>query len=326
MFFIHLNILKNSKRSYSSLTNPLDNSLSNLNPWYFTGFSDGESNFTVRISQKNSTNIGWVVQPVFQICLHKKDFNLLEEIRTFLGVGEIYNHQKESCNYVVQSLKGIKVIVDHFKKYPLLTKKREDFELFAQIVTLIEKKEHLTLSGLHEIISLKASMNLGLPSYLKIAFPDITPAMRPKRSDEELLNSNIDPNWMVGFTAGEGCFSIRITEIKAVKVGYQVQLRFNITQHSKDKALIDSFVKFWGCGKVYSRSKENKVDFQIIKFNDLCDKVVPLFQRIPIQGEKSKDFSDFCKAIEIMKTKEHLTNKGLDKIRKLKMGMNKGRK
>ena len=93
----------------------------------------------------------------------------------------------------MQSLKGINVIVDHFKKYPLLTKKREDFELFAQIVTLIEKKEHLTLSGLHEIISLKASMNLGLSSNLKIAFPDIIPAIKPKRSDEELLNSNIDP-------------------------------------------------------------------------------------------------------------------------------------
>jgi hypothetical protein len=61
-------------------------------------------------------------------------------------------------------------------------------------VTLINQKEHLTLSGLHEIISLKASMNLGLSTLLKTAFPDITPAIRPKRSDEELLNSNIDPN------------------------------------------------------------------------------------------------------------------------------------
>jgi len=95
---------------------------------------------------------------------------------------------------VVQSLEGIKVIVEHFKKYLLLTKKREGYELFAQIVTFIEKKEHLTLSGIHKIISLKASMNLGLYSSLKTAFTDITPAIRPKRSDEELLYSNIDPH------------------------------------------------------------------------------------------------------------------------------------
>ena len=41
-------------------------------------------------------------------------------------------------------------------------------------------------------------MNLGLPKPLKTAFPaaaaaDITPAIRPKRFDEDLLNSNIDP-------------------------------------------------------------------------------------------------------------------------------------
>jgi len=95
---------------------------------------------------------------------------------------------------MVQSLRGLNVIVNHFERYPLLTKKREDFMLFAQIVTLINQKEHLTLSGLHEIISLKASMNLGLSTLLKTAFPDFTPAIRPKRSDEELLNSNIDPN------------------------------------------------------------------------------------------------------------------------------------
>ena len=108
-------------------------------------------------------------------------------------MGEIY-HKEESCNYMVQSLRGLMVIVNHFYKYPLLTKKLEDFKLFAQIVTLVNKKEHLTISGLHQIISLKASMNLGLPNLLKTTFPYITPAVRPVRSDDELLNSNIAPS------------------------------------------------------------------------------------------------------------------------------------
>jgi hypothetical protein len=117
---------------------------------------------------------------------------LLEKIQTFLGVGEIY-HKEESSNYMVQSLKDLNVIINHFNNYPLLTKKCEDFKLFSQIVTLIHKKEHLTLSGLQKIISIKASMNNGLTALLKTAFPDITPAIRPNRSDEELLNSTVDP-------------------------------------------------------------------------------------------------------------------------------------
>lgn len=318
----HLNTL----RSYTSIaTNQLCNLSDNLNPWFLTGFSDGESNFHVRIIKSNSVKVGWVVQPVFQIGLHKKDLNLLEKIQAFWGVGEIY-HKEQSSNYVVQSLRGLNVIVNHFEKYPLLTKKCEDFKLFAQIMTLMNKKEHLTLSGLHEIISLKASMNLGLPILLKTAFPNITPAIRPKRSDEEISNYKIDPQWMVGFTAGEGCFSIKITKSLTLKTGFQVQLRFNITQHSIDKIFMNSLVNFWGCGKVFLRFRENKVDFQILRIKDLSDKVVPLFQNIPLQGVKSKDFSDFCKAVEIMKIKGHLTKEGLDQLHKLKEGMNTGRK
>jgi len=74
----------------------------------------------------------------------------------------------------------------------------------------MNQKEHLTISGLHKILSLRArggrglwglspprplpSLNLGLSPALKTVFPDIIPAIRPKRSDEILLNSILDPN------------------------------------------------------------------------------------------------------------------------------------
>lgn len=317
------------RRPYTSLsTNFLCNlkplATDSINPWYLTGFSDGESNFTVRVIKSNSVKVGWSVQLVFQIELHKKDLNFLEKIKTFLGVGNIY-HKEESCIFMVQSLRDLNVIINHFEKYPFLTKKFEDFKLFSQIFTLINQKEHLTISGLHEIISLKASMNRGLPTSLKTVFPYITPAIKPKRSDEGLLNSNIDPYWMGGFAAGEGCFSVRITKSLTAKTGYQVQLRFQITQHSIDKEFMYSLESFWGCGKVFLRFKENKVDFQILKLKDLSEKVIPFFQSIPLQGVKSKDFADFCKVVDIMKVKGHLTNEGLDKIRELKSGMNRGR-
>ena len=49
---------------------------------------------------------------------------------------------------------------------------------------------------------------------------------------------------MVGFTAAEGCFSIRITKSLTTKTGYQVQLRYQITQHSIDKVFMYSLEKF----------------------------------------------------------------------------------
>ena len=34
--------------------------------------------------------------------------------------------------------------------------------------------------------------------------------------------------------------------------------------------------------EVNLRFRENKVDFQILKMKDLCDKVIPFFQNMPI--------------------------------------------
>ena len=40
-------------------------------------------------------------------------------------------------------------------------------------------KEHLTKEGLEKIVSIKGSINLGLSSKLKAAFPNITLVERP---------------------------------------------------------------------------------------------------------------------------------------------------
>ncbi len=64
------------------------------------------------------------------------------------------------------------------ENYPLLTQKQADFILFKNILELIRRKEHLTPSGLNEIVSCKAAMNKGLSGSLKEAFLDIIPKDR----------------------------------------------------------------------------------------------------------------------------------------------------
>jgi hypothetical protein len=40
-------------------------------------------------------------------------------------------------------------------------------------------KQHLTEDGLHKIVALKASINLGLPTSLQDSFNKVTPVERP---------------------------------------------------------------------------------------------------------------------------------------------------
>lgn len=112
------------------------------------------------------------MEPVFsfQISLHKKDQKILEQIRSYWGVGKITHKTSKSVQLRIRSIQELSIIIDHFEKYPLLTQKRADFILWREII-MIMRKEHLTHEGLIAIVNIRASLNLGLSGELKEAFP-----------------------------------------------------------------------------------------------------------------------------------------------------------
>ena len=64
----------------------------------------------------------------------------------FGGVGTIsINPIKNVCRYTVVSIKEINnFIIPHFIKYPLQSCKLIDFDLWSQVITLLNEKKHLT--------------------------------------------------------------------------------------------------------------------------------------------------------------------------------------
>ena len=67
-------------------------------------------------------------------------------------------------------------------------------------------------------------------------------------------------------------------------------LRFIITQHGRDEQLMRSLVKYLDCGNIIKNG--NAFDFRVTKFNDIQNKIIPFFQKYPIQGVKALDFDD----------------------------------
>jgi hypothetical protein len=76
--------------------------------------------------------------------------------------------------------------MNHFKNFPLRTKKFADYCLFQEILDLFHRKAHLTPAGLQEIINLRACLNKGLSLELKAAFSDTIPLTRPLVNDQEI--------------------------------------------------------------------------------------------------------------------------------------------
>jgi hypothetical protein len=66
------------------------------------------------------------------------------------------------------------------ENYPLISQKRADYELFKKAYELVGTKEHLNKEGIAKIVSIKASLNLGLSKELEKAFPSVVPIERPK--------------------------------------------------------------------------------------------------------------------------------------------------
>ena len=70
------------------------------------------------------------MEPSFQISLHKKDYDILEHIRSYWGCRKDYIQTSKSVQYRVRPIKELSIIIDHFDKYPLLTQKLADYTLF----------------------------------------------------------------------------------------------------------------------------------------------------------------------------------------------------
>ena len=104
----------------------------------------------------------------------------------------------------------------------------------------------------------------------------------------------------------------------------QVLLRFKLTQHLRDEQLMGSLVDYLYCGIIHVSA--GSVDFIVTKFSDITNKLIPFFDKYPIQGVKYLNYLDFLKVVQLMKIGLHLTGEGVKHIRKIKAGMNLGRK
>lgn len=214
---------KKEVRFYSTTQNKI-----HLNPWFLSGFIDGEGCFRISLTKVNRAS-GWRVQLFFQITLHTKDRVLLESVRDFFGVGKIqpsglappfhrmewWKGGKNLIQYRIQTFDELAILINHLENYPLITQKKADYELFKKAYGLMLKKEHLNIEGLKKIVSLKASLNLGLSVLLKEAFPGIVPA-------ERFTNFSVsipDCNWISGFASAEGCFMVGLAKSALYSTG-----------------------------------------------------------------------------------------------------------
>ena len=132
----------------------------------------------------------------------------------------------------------------------------------------------------------------------------------------------LKPNWVTGFTDGEGTFYIGINQNSTMSIGYQVLPEFRIVQHQRDIKLLYELKKFFQAG-VVRVNHDDRYELRIRSLKHINQIVIPHFDKYPLKTQKKFDFIKFKKVINLMNQNQHLKIDGLKKIIQISSKMNR---
>ena len=134
---------------------------------------------------------------------------------------------------------------------------------------------------------------------------------------------NLEAQWIVGFVDGEGCFQIGINSHPEMKAGFQVLPEFTVVQHERDVQILHAFKAHFGCG-VVRKNHGDRMAYRVRGRDHLLERVIPFFEKHPLKTRKRVDFAKFRRVLLKMERGEHLTEEGVEEIRRIASQMNRG--
>jgi hypothetical protein len=89
--------------------------------------------------------------------------------------------------------------------------------------------------------------------------------------------------------------------------------------------LLKDIVTYLNYGRYYKSPRRDEGQYLVTVFSDINDKLIPLLNEYPLLGTKKDDYLDFVQIAELIKSKAHLTNDGLERIKLIQSNMNRKR-
>lgn len=298
----------------------------NLHPWFVTGYSDGESSFSIRVRSNSLNKFGFNVSIVYSIGaqINPENYKLLELLKNYFNKEGSISKSGYMYIYEVSTIKGLKVIRNHFNNYPLQSTKMIYFQLWCKVLDLIENKKDLTMESYLKILSIKSVFPKGLSDKIRNFYPHIDHFVKPKF---KLEYKPLDPYWISGYVQVDGTFGLNYTKVPRMILGYTCQPQFRFTQHKRDFFVLSKIIKELGCGNIIKPSIDrDEYNISVGNLKDLREIIIPFFNNYPLYGSKLLYSEDFKKGINIIKYKGHLNLNGLNELKSLIYSMNTYRK
>ena len=135
-----------------------------IDPWYVTGFAEGEGSFTFSRAGKH-------MALYFAIKLTAKDEPILVAIQKFLGgIGTIYpvkarkpqtraGYTKSARYFRVTNIADLEYVIQHFDRYPLCGLKAQSYLIWREMVLLKKNFRNVPIEKLETLAQKLSSLS-----------------------------------------------------------------------------------------------------------------------------------------------------------------------
>jgi hypothetical protein len=132
----------------------------------------------------------------------------------------------------------------------------------------------------------------------------------------------LDPWYITGLVEGEGCFSVSFNLRDSLKVGIETRASFSVSLNKRDLELLKKLHQYFSCGGIRFSKADNTYKYEVRELRSLTERVIPHFEKYPLQGSKVRDFEAFKEICTMMKANLHLSPKHMPRIIELAYSMN----
>ena len=129
-------------------------------------------------------------------------------------------------------------------------------------------------------------------------------------------NEKYDPQWIVGFVDGEGCFYVGCFRNSSMTNGYQIQADFTVVQHERDIQILYGLKQYFECGTVVV-NHGNRYAFRVRKLEHLVDIIIPFFEKHKLKSKRRIEFEKFRTICLKLQNGVHLTPEGFEEVKAL---------
>jgi hypothetical protein len=129
--------------------------------YYIAGFTDGEGSFNFSFRVRSDYKARWKISACFNVS--NKDKAILILMQKYLECGTLRSRSDGVWYYEVNTIAQLRYhVIPFFTKFSFLSdKKKNDFKIFCEILTILQSDNPRSEENIRVILDLRNQMNYG---------------------------------------------------------------------------------------------------------------------------------------------------------------------